>query len=94
MEKFEEFNKELASWVNETFPTKTKESIALHLKEEVDELLKSHNEEEIADCFMLVLDYANHLNIDILEAAKKKLKICKNRKWHEPDKDNVVRHIK
>jgi len=52
---------DLAEWSNETFGKDGPKAALLHLKLEVDEALKEQPEssefaEEIADCFMLVLD--------------------------------------
>ncbi|UZR94575.1 MazG nucleotide pyrophosphohydrolase domain-containing protein [Chondrinema litorale] len=38
-------------------------------------------EEEFADVFNYLLDLANHFNIDLEEAFRKKNEINKNRKW-------------
>ena len=76
-----------------------------HLVEEVQELLDAlKNEEdpemEFADCFLLLIDafrmhYGNDVDMQkLIDAASKKLDICFQRKWGEPDKNGVVRHIK
>lgn len=52
---------------------------------------------ELADCFMLLIDSATHMNYtaeDLIFFTRRKLEINKNREWGKPDKDGVVRHIK
>lgn len=76
-----------------------------HLKEEVQELIdavgKENEEEEWADCILLLLDayrirYGEKATSEKLEKmAYNKLYILHTRKWEEdPDQDGVFRHIK
>ena len=81
-----------------------------HLKEEVVELIDSielvphdpHNEEEEwADCLLLLLDafrirYGNDVSYNkLLHFALNKLEVIKKREWDkEPDKDGVYRSKK
>jgi predicted house-cleaning noncanonical NTP pyrophosphatase (MazG superfamily) len=83
--KFEDFEKELIHWCHHTFPAATKKSIIAHLKKEIEELENDDTPEELADCLMLILDYASRSNWNVVLEAKKKLEICKARSWHPPD---------
>lgn len=52
---------------------------------------------EYADCFMLLLDSAQHFGLSVerlMYYARKKLEINKARKWGKPDKNGVVDHLK
>jgi len=52
---------------------------------------------EYADCFLLLIDSANHFGIkakELIDYSRKKLNICKGREWGEPDENGVVEHIK
>lgn len=63
---------------------------------EANELLKDVWE-EYADCFMLLIDSANHFGLSaerLLYNTKKKLEVNKKRKWGKPDENGVVEHIK
>ena len=53
--------------------------------------------EEIADCFMLIIDIINHLPLsfpDLLQATWKKLKINKKRTWGRSNSKGYSEHIK
>lgn len=52
---------------------------------------------EFADCFMLLLDAAKHMEISadvLMFFTRQKLEINKNRKWGKPDANGVVEHVK
>lgn len=51
---------------------------------------------KFADCFMLLVDCADIMNIStdtLIEYGQLKLKINKLRKWGKPDENEVVEHI-
>jgi NTP pyrophosphatase (non-canonical NTP hydrolase) len=51
---------------------------------------------ELADCLMLIMDCAAHIQIDmtsLIKATEDKLEINKNRKWDLPNENGVVEHI-
>jgi hypothetical protein len=52
---------------------------------------------ELADCLMLLVDCAAHIQIgtdELLRATEEKLEINKKRKWGTSDENGVVEHIK
>lgn len=49
---------------------------------------------ELADIALQTYDIAQSLNINLENAMYEKMKILEGRKWHKPDKDGIVRHIK
>lgn len=79
-----------------------------HLKLEVDELLdsiksgdKKNEEEEWADCFLLLLDsfrirFGNETSFDeLMFYSLDKLKIIKQREYpSKPDENGIYKHIK
>lgn len=53
--------------------------------------------DEYADMMILLLDSARSLGIDanmFLNLTRAKIEVNKKRKWGEPDKNGVIRHIK
>lgn len=51
-------------------------------------------DEEVADCFILLLHLSFWHGFDLLEAARHKMEINRGRTWGEPDKDGVIEHVK
>jgi NTP pyrophosphatase (non-canonical NTP hydrolase) len=51
-------------------------------------------EEELADCFIILIHLAHLHGFDLLEAARNKMDINRKRTWGEPDEDGVIEHIK
>jgi len=52
---------------------------------------------EFADCLMLLLDAAQHVNIsaeELINATNHKLEVNKTRIWGKPDENGVIEHIK
>ncbi len=108
MNKLESVINNFHKWQIETFPKADQLSKVYHLKEEVDELIQSIEspgfklsdvervEMEYADCFMLLFGsamIAGYTIDDIATMVKDKLDINRNRKWGEPDKNGVVKHL-
>jgi len=51
---------------------------------------------EYADCFILLLDSAQHFKIsaeELINLANKKLEINKSRAWGKPDENGVCEHV-
>lgn len=105
---FNEFRDKAIKFSDETFGKDNKsrkKSVAHHLIEETQELLKAIEtdgdvETEFADCFALLVDcfrmhYGDDVNMqELINMASKKLDICKTRVWEKPDENGVVRHVK
>lgn len=97
---------EIGKFSDEKFGIRTNPAGPLnHLKEEVQELLdaigKENEEEEWADCILLLLDafrirYGNDISFNkLLHFALNKLDVLKEREWDEdPDQNGVFRHKK
>lgn len=94
---------EINSWASNTFPEQTSLSKVLHLQDEAKELemaIKANDseniKEEFADIFILLVNAAHieGLNFNsIIEAAREKLDINKNRSWNKPNEKGVYNHV-
>jgi NTP pyrophosphatase (non-canonical NTP hydrolase) len=76
-------------------------SKAKHMRKEVDELIEALEQNdlknimlELADVFILICGIIYQLNINLARIVTIKMKINKTRKWHAPDKDGIMEHIK
>lgn len=96
------FQRSVGEWGDETFYTEHishwefVDGRMNHLKKEIEELEKApyiETPEELADCFLILLHLAHLRNIDLLDEARKKMKINKDRSWGEADKDGVIEHV-
>lgn len=94
-----------ARWSQETFgrdsasgpvgPLKHLEKEAVEAQKAVQ--LPSDFREELADCFLLLLDAIRRgrFNLDdIVEAARAKMVLNKQRQWSKPIDDEPVEHIR
>lgn len=80
-------------WADETFPNRTDASMYLKLYGEIGEMVDSNGRsDEIADVFIMLLDYAARKGINIEYAVRWKMAINKNRKW-KIDANGVARHV-
>ena len=90
-----EFQREISEWAATTFPHQTPASKVAHLTDEVKELADNPGDgEEMADCFILLLNLADMGGFDLLEEARKKMAKNKLRIWGAPDARGVCRHVK
>jgi len=77
-----------------TFPNRTDVSMYLKLYSEIGEMIESDGDEsEIADVFIMLLDYAKRKKVDITTAVMKKLAVNYGRSW-VVDSNGVARHEK
>ena len=73
---------EVFEWANATFPDRTDASLFLKAYEEMAELIRSDGSPlELADVFILFLDYAVRKDIRLSVAIRAKLDINRHRKW-------------
>ena len=74
------------------FPDRTDASLYLKLYEETAEVIASNgNPDEVADIFILWMDYAVRKGIDIEAAVQHKLAILQERGW-QIDSNGVYQH--
>jgi len=73
---------EVYCWADATFPHRTDSSMFLKMYSEIAELIRSDGEPlELADLFILLMDYAVRKDIDITDAVRRKLEINRQRTW-------------
>lgn len=66
-----------------------------HLLEEVNELAEDPSDgEEMADCFILLMNLAEMHGHDLMTEAQKKMDKNRARKWGKPDERGVCHHVK
>lgn len=80
-------------WAEVTFPSRTDASMYLKLYSEIAEMIRSEDPRlELADLFILLLDYAVRKDIIISEAVLEKLAINRTRKW-AISTDGTMSHV-
>ena len=103
-EAFDDLAKDQSEWSQKTFgPDKTRGPIGAlaHLKKEAEEAIETvatdHFAEEMADCFLLVLDASRRGGLtptQLVKAAQRKMEKNKGRSWPSPTDDKPVEHIR
>ena len=95
------FQREIGEWAESVFTQATPQSIVAHLGREVAELATSTHlgplqdeEEEAADCFLLLLHYAHRRGFSLLTVAHQKFEENRQREWGTPDAEGVVEHVR
>ena len=84
---------EVYEWAQATFPDRTDASMFLKMYSEIAELIRSDGEpHELADLFILLMDYAVRKNVSLLAAINEKLEINKRRSWRF-NSDGTMSHI-
>lgn len=85
----------VAQWGRETFPASEDRSKILHLQEEVGELAeRPWCGEEMADVVMIVAHLAAAHEVNLADEIERKLALCRQRVWGNPDENGVVKAIK
>ncbi len=101
---------DVVRWGRETFPRSTLVTKAEHLRREVAEfdaqplgdpeemadvlMIMSHLHADLADIRMRVFKAADEQGVDLVQAVRAKLAICRARTWNEPDEQGVVEHVR
>lgn len=91
--------KRIASWADVVFPSRTPHNaLKKMLDEEVPELVAAYGKglidpEELADVFILTIDVAYLIGIDIVEAAHRKMAKNEKRKWALDPKTGLMHHV-
>lgn len=96
--------KDIGEWSETTFGVGDRTKPLLeHLKKEVDEAIVTHDIKSIyfdwalADCFILLFDimYRNNMTMGQIESViKEKMDVNKKRKWHNPDENGIIEHVR
>lgn len=85
---------EVFEWAEATFPGRTDATMALKLYKEIGEMIESGGDPlEVADVFILVLDYAARKGVHLGTAIPEKLEINKNRQWTIDPNTGVSHHV-
>lgn len=81
-------------WAEATFPDRNDASMYLKMYGEIAEMIESDGDaSEIADMFILLLDYAKRKKVDVTTAVYQKIDVNRARKW-ATDKNGVNSHVK
>jgi len=92
---------EVGTWAEGVFTQATPATIVAHLRREVEELATASQGTpnaaelaEAADCLLLLFHLAHKRGYDLLEAARYKFAINRERQWGKPDAEGVVEHVR
>lgn len=86
--------KEIREWADSVFPDRTDASMWLKIYSEAAETIRSNGDPlEVADLFILLLDYANRKGINLTAAITAKMDINRRRQW-QIDKMGTMSHVK
>lgn len=87
------FQRVVGEWAEETFKDSDRASHIKHLKEEVEELAKAKDfnnlKEECADILLIVFSLAHREGFDLEEVAMSKFHTCLHREWKTNEEGNV-----
>ena len=73
---------EVWQWAEDTFPHRTDASMFLKMYGELAELIESDGDpDELADLFIMLMDYAVRKKINITDAVRRKLEVNRQRTW-------------
>ena len=88
-----ELTEQVFDWADAAFPKRTDTSMYLKMYGEIAEMIESDGDaDEIADMFILLLDYAKRKKVDVTTAILKKLEVNRNRTW-VTSKNGVNKHV-
>lgn len=88
----QELARKVYAWAEETFPKRTDASMYLKLYSEVAEVIDSNGDQsEVADVFIMLLDYSVRKGIHLPTAIESKLEINRRRQW-EIRPDGTMKH--
>lgn len=100
---FNNLIREIAGWQKKKFgKNRDKKGTLLHIKKEIDELIQDFEEGasadrqglEVADIIILLVQFCDLQDINMVCAVAAKFVENKARKWHKPDKNGVITHVK
>jgi len=89
-----ELTEQVFDWAEVAFPNRNDASMYLKMYGEIAEMIESDGDaNEIADMFILLLDYAKRKKVDVTTAVLRKLSVNRKRTW-ATDKNGVNSHVK
>ena len=84
---------EVWGWAQSAFPDRTDASLFLKMYSEIAEVIRSGGEAmELADLFILLLDYAVRKDVRLADAIRQKLAINRQRQW-KVNTDGTMSHV-
>lgn len=97
-----EFQDDISQWQRDTFPGVLPQAAIGRLKKELDELSNEVAEgnvrhdriaDEVADCFVVLVQVADALGVNLNRAVTRKMNINYRRDWHI-NADGTGQHVK
>lgn len=90
----DEARRAITKWADKQFPMRTSQGTLLKLYGEIGELVADPSSPlELADVFILLLDYASMHNIDVAKAIAGKMALNRSRKWKFNEHTGLAQHI-
>ena len=102
MKTLDEFQNEVGAWGDATFPNSTWATVASHFEEEAAEFMDALRggrqekiEGELADSFLLLMQFAHKTGVSLYEAAERKMIVNRARTWkvNDPEPGGHVKHV-
>lgn len=82
VDPFQELQLDIADWADGVLPNRTPQTALLKMFEEVGELVRNPaSPGEYADILIMLIDLARMHGVDLLEAARAKMKVNRSREW-------------
>lgn len=89
-----QLTEQVFEWAEATFPNRNDASMYLKMYGEIAEMIESDGDaNEIADMFILLLDYAKRKKVDVATIVQRKLNVNRTRTW-VTDKNGVNSHVR
>jgi NTP pyrophosphatase (non-canonical NTP hydrolase) len=97
----DQMQSEIGQWGDSVFPKRTSVSVAAHFEEEAGEFMaalrsgeREQAEEELADCFILLMQFAHVSGLRLSEVAERKMTVNRARTWRsEPEPAGHTKHV-
>lgn len=100
----DEYQREVGAWGDATFPKSTADTVFSHLREEFEELAavaatipenaQYDEAEEVADCFILLVQFAHKKGFSLFAVAERKMEVNRARTWKtDPEPGGHFKHV-
>jgi len=74
------------------FPNRTDTSMYLKMFQELGEMVESGDPDEVADVFIMMLDFAERKGINVQDVVERKMSINETRRW-AMNELGVMKHV-
>jgi hypothetical protein len=88
----DELAEQVKAQADRLFPNRTDTSMYLKMFKELGEMIEDGDPDEVADVFIMLLDFAKRKNIHIAEVVLRKMDINNGRTW-VVNELGVMRHV-